>query len=65
MALKGTIFIIFIINHIAYKFDEFIVVMNRNKITQKITLNKDDDVGGSQIQVMWQCISIIIPLAII
>ena len=27
-------------------------------------LNKDDDLGGSQIPVMWQCISITIPLAI-
>ena len=32
---------------------------------EKITLNKADDihVGGSQIPVMWQCISITIPLA--
>ena len=29
---------------------------------KKITLNKDD-IGGSQISVMWQCISITIPLA--
>ena len=29
---------------------------------KKITLNKDDDIG-SQISVMWQCISIAIPLA--
>ena len=30
---------------------------------KKITLNKDDDIGGSQIPVMWQCISFTIPLA--
>ena len=43
------------------------MVTNRNNNTfenhDKITLNKDDDIGGSQIPVMWQCISIIIPLA--
>ena len=54
-------------NHIAYKFEEFFVVTNRNNNTlethEKITLNKDDDIGGSQISVMWQCIYITIPLA--
>ena len=53
--------------HVAYKFGEFIVVTNSNNNTlnnhEKITLNKDDDIGGSQIPVMWQCISITIPLA--
>ena len=45
------------------------MVTNRNNNTlenhEQITLNKDDDiqVGGSQIPVMWQCISITIPLA--
>ena len=43
------------------------MVRNRNNNTfenhDKITLNKDDDIGGSQIPVMWQCISITIPLA--
>ena len=45
------------------------MVTNRNNNTlethEQITLNKDDDihVGGSQISVMWQCISITIPLA--
>ena len=44
------------INHVAYKFGEFIVVTNRNNNTlenhDKITLNKDDDIGGSQIPVI-------------
>ena len=43
------------------------MVTNRNNNTlenhEKITLNKDDDIEGSQIPVMWQCISITIPLA--
>ena len=43
------------------------MVTKRNNITfenhDKITLNNDDDIGGSQIPVMWQCISITIPLA--
>ena len=44
------------------------MVTNKNNNTyletqEKITLNKDDDIGGSQISVMWQCISITIPLA--
>ena len=45
------------------------MVTNRNNNTlgnhDKITLNKDDDIGGSQIPVtcMWQCISITILLA--
>ena len=30
---------------------------------EQITLNKDDDIGSSQIAVKWQCISITIPLA--
>ena len=30
---------------------------------KKITLNKNDDIGGSQISVMWQCVFITIPLA--
>ena len=53
-------------SHVAYKFSEFVVVTNRNNNTlenhENITLNKDDDLGGSQIPVMWQCISITIPL---
>ena len=28
-----------------------------------IALNKDDDIEDSQIPVMWQCISIMIPLS--
>ena len=43
------------------------MVKDRNNNTlenhEKNTLNKDDDIGGSQIPVMWQCISITIPLA--
>ena len=44
------------------------MVTNRNNNTlethEKLTLNKDNDIGGSQISVMWECISItIIPLA--
>ena len=47
------------------------MVTNRNNNTlenheKKITpnkINKDDDIGGSQIPVIWQCISITIPLA--
>ena len=43
------------------------MVMNMNNNTmethEKITVNKDDDIGASQISVMWQCISITIPLA--
>ena len=44
------------------------MVTNRNNNTlenhEQITLNKDDDdIGGSQIPAMWQCISITIPLA--
>ena len=43
------------------------MVKDRNNKTlenhEKLTLNKDDDIGGSQIPVMWQCISITIPLA--
>ena len=45
------------------------MVTNRNNNIlenhEKITLNKDDDIGGSHIPVtcMWQCISITIPLA--
>ena len=43
------------------------MVMKRNNnildIHEQITLNKDDDIGGSQISVMWQCISSTIPLA--
>ena len=43
------------------------MVTNRNNNTlenyEKITLNKDDDIGGSQIPAMWPCISITIPLA--
>ena len=45
------------------------MVMNMNNNTlethEKITLNKDNDihVGESQILVMWQCISITMPLA--
>ena len=44
------------------------MVANRNNNTlenhEQITLNKDDDIGESQIPVMWQSISIKIPLAI-
>ena len=36
---------------------------NTLKTHEKITLNKDDAIGESQISVMWQCISITIPLA--
>ena len=40
------------------------MVMRRNNNTlenhEQIILNKDDDIGGSQISVMWQCISITI-----
>ena len=43
------------------------MVTNKNNKTlenhEQITLNKDDDIGASQIPVMWQCISITIPLA--
>ena len=44
------------------------MVTNRNnndtlEIMKTYTLNKDDDIRGSQIPVMWQCISITIPLA--
>ena len=43
------------------------MVTNRNNNSlennEKITLNKDDDIGGSQIPVMWRCISITISLA--
>ena len=42
------------------------MVKDRNNNTlenrEEITLNKDDDMGGSQIPVMWQCISSTIPL---
>ena len=55
------------INHVAYKFGEFIVVTNKNNNTlgnqEQITLNEDDDIGESQISVMWQSISITIQLA--
>ena len=50
-------------------FGEFVVVMNMISNTstlethEKITLNKDDGIGESQISVIWQCISITIPLA--
>ena len=30
---------------------------------EKITLNKGNDIRGSQIPVLWQCISMTIPLA--
>ena len=52
-----------------YTFCEFIVVYIRNrdnntlKINKNIALNKDDDIRGSQIPVMWQSSSITIPLA--
>ena len=43
------------------------MVMKRNNNTmgnhEQIILNKDDDIRGSQISVMWHCISITIPLA--
>ena len=43
------------------------MVMNMNNNTLetrgKITLSKDGDIGAPQISVMWQCISITIPLA--
>ena len=43
------------------------MVMKRNNNTlethEKIKLNKDDDIEGSLISIMWQCISITIPLA--
>ena len=43
------------------------MVKDRNNNTlenhEKITLNKDDDIGGSQIPVMWQCIAITVPHA--
>ena len=43
------------------------MVINKNNNTleshEKIALNKDDDMGGSQIPVMWQRISITIRLA--
>ena len=43
------------------------MVIKRNNNTlenyEQIILNKDDDIGGSQISGMWQCISITIPLA--
>ena len=40
--------------------------MNNNTLEnhEQITLNTDDDIG-SQIPVIWQCLSITIPLAII
>ena len=37
--------------------------LNTLTIPKNNTLNKDDDIGGSQIPVMWQCNSITIPLA--
>ena len=36
---------------------------NNNSLRSLGKMNKDDDIGGSQIPVMWQCISITIPLA--
>ena len=46
-----------------------IVVRNTDNNTleihlKNIALNKDYDIGGSHITVIWQCISITIPLAI-
>ena len=41
-------------SHVTYKFGVFIVVTNRNNTLEnheEITLNKDDDIGGSQIPV--------------
>ena len=35
---------------------------NKNNNHEQITLNKDGDIGGSQIPVMWQCISHTTPL---
>ena len=57
-----------------YRFEEVIVVLEqknqycekkKKKTPYKInnTLNKDDDIGGSQISVMWQCNFITIPHA--
>jgi len=49
------------------KFEDLIVVRNRNKNTLKsqwnIALNKNDDIGGSQVPVKCLCISITMPLA--
>ena len=47
--------------------EKFILAVNINcgnlKYHEEITLNKDDDIAGTQIPLMWQLISITIPPA--